>query len=78
MPVGKSCQQLSGESRLPQVKASATYTLLFERYDSHSVLLHTYTMSDEGIRPPARKLDEFEELVFEYTNRMGLGNEEVR
>jgi hypothetical protein len=35
-------------------------------------------MSDEGIRPPARKLDEFEELVYEYTSRMGLGNEEVR
>jgi hypothetical protein len=35
-------------------------------------------MSDEGIRAPARKLDEFEELVYEYTSRMGLGNEEVR
>lgn len=35
-------------------------------------------MSDEGIRRPARKLDEFEELVYEYTGRMGLGSEEVR
>lgn len=35
-------------------------------------------MSDRAIRPPARQLDEFEELVYEYTTRMGLGNEEVR
>ena len=41
-----------------------------------SFFLHS--MSDEGIRAPARKLDEFEELVYEYTSRMGLGNEEVR
>lgn len=36
-------------------------------------------MSDEGIRAPARKLDEFEELVYNYTSRMGmgLGNDEV-
>lgn len=41
-------------------------------------VLHTHIMSDEGIRPPARKLDEFEKLVYEYTSRMGLGNDEVR
>lgn len=35
-------------------------------------------MSEHAIRPPARKLSEFEELVYEYTTRMGLGNEEVR
>lgn len=34
-------------------------------------------MSEYTIGAPARKLDEFEELVYEYTNRMGLGNEEV-
>jgi hypothetical protein len=34
-------------------------------------------MSEAGIQRPARQLDEFEELVFEYTSRMGLGNEEV-
>lgn len=34
-------------------------------------------MSESGIQPPARQLDEFEELVFEYTSRMGLGNDEV-
>ncbi|KAJ5881669.1 uncharacterized protein N7529_000341 [Penicillium soppii] len=32
-------------------------------------------MSDHAIGAPARKLDEFEELVYEYTGRMGLGNE---
>ena len=41
-------------------------------------ILFVHSMSDEGIRAPARKLDEFEELVYEYTSRMGLGNEEVR
>lgn len=35
-------------------------------------------MSEFGIQPPARELDEFEQLVFEYTSRMGLGNEKVR
>jgi hypothetical protein len=34
-------------------------------------------MSDRSITAPARKLDEFEELVFEYTGRMGQGSEEV-
>lgn len=34
-------------------------------------------MSEAGIQRPARQLDDFEELVFEYTSRMGLGNEEV-
>jgi hypothetical protein len=34
-------------------------------------------MSEAGIQRPARQLDEFEELVYEYTSRMGLGNEEV-
>jgi acyl-coenzyme A thioesterase 13 len=34
-------------------------------------------MSDHAIGAPARKLDEFEELVYEYTGRMGLGNEGV-
>lgn len=34
-------------------------------------------MSEHAIGAPARKLDEFEELVYEYTTRMGLGNEEV-
>lgn len=34
-------------------------------------------MSEPGIQPPTRKLDEFEELVFEYTSRMGLGSEQV-
>ncbi|KAJ5243198.1 hypothetical protein PENSTE_c001G03079 [Penicillium steckii] len=33
-------------------------------------------MSEPGIQPPTRKLDEFEELVFEYTSRMGLGSEQ--
>ncbi|CAI7676850.1 unnamed protein product [Penicillium pancosmium] len=33
-------------------------------------------MSEAGIQRPARQLDEFEELVYEYTSRMGLGNEE--
>lgn len=42
------------------------------------VIFFIHSMSDEGIRAPARKLDEFEELVYEYTSRMGLGNEEVR
>ncbi|CAI7615814.1 unnamed protein product [Penicillium glandicola] len=32
-------------------------------------------MSDNAIIAPSRKLDEFEELVYEYTGRMGLGNE---
>lgn len=35
-------------------------------------------MSEHAIKPPARQMDEFEELVYEYTTRMGLGNEEVR
>ncbi|KAJ6154178.1 hypothetical protein N7485_012547 [Penicillium canescens] len=34
-------------------------------------------MSDHAIAAPSRKLDEFEELVFQYTGRMGHGNEEV-
>lgn len=34
-------------------------------------------MSEHAIRPPARQMDEFEELVYEYTTRMGLGNDEV-
>ncbi|KOS48335.1 hypothetical protein ACN38_g753 [Penicillium nordicum] len=32
-------------------------------------------MSGNAIGAPSRKLDEFEELVYEYTARMGLGNE---
>lgn len=43
-----------------------------------TIIFFIHVMSDEGIRAPARKLDEFEELVYEYTSRMGLGNEEVR
>lgn len=35
-------------------------------------------MPEHAIKPPARQLDEFEELVYEYTIRMGLGSEEVR
>jgi acyl-coenzyme A thioesterase 13 len=34
-------------------------------------------MSDHAIGSPSRKLDEFEELVYEYTSRMCLGNEGV-
>ena len=34
-------------------------------------------MSENGISPPSRQMDEFEEMVFEYTRRMGLNNEEV-
>ncbi|KAJ5192264.1 hypothetical protein N7449_008406 [Penicillium cf. viridicatum] len=34
-------------------------------------------MSGNAIIAPSRKLDEFEELVYEYTARMGLGNEGV-
>jgi hypothetical protein len=34
-------------------------------------------MSGNAISAPSRKLDEFEELVYEYTARMGLGNEGV-
>lgn len=34
-------------------------------------------MSGNAIGAPSRKLDEFEELVYEYTARMGLGNEAV-
>ena len=34
-------------------------------------------MSQNAIGAPARQLDEFEQLVYEYTARMGLGNEEV-
>ncbi|KAJ5805108.1 hypothetical protein N7474_010995 [Penicillium riverlandense] len=33
-------------------------------------------MSENGISPPSRQMDEFEEMVFEYTRRMGLNNEE--
>ncbi|KAJ5604646.1 hypothetical protein N7510_009800 [Penicillium lagena] len=33
-------------------------------------------MSEHGIRPPSRQMDEFEEMVFEYTQRMGLGSDE--
>lgn len=32
-------------------------------------------MSGNAIGAPSRKLDEFEELVYEYTARMGLGSE---
>ncbi|KAJ5133341.1 Thioesterase superfamily [Penicillium atrosanguineum] len=35
-------------------------------------------MSEHAIKAPARQMDEFEELVYEYTIRMGLGSEEVR
>jgi hypothetical protein len=34
-------------------------------------------MSDNAISAPSRKLDEFEQLVYEYTGRMGMGNEGV-
>lgn len=34
-------------------------------------------MSHNAISAPPRQLDEFEQLVYEYTARMGLGNEEV-
>jgi hypothetical protein len=33
--------------------------------------------ADNAISAPSRKLDEFEELVYEYTGRMGMGNEDV-
>ena len=42
-----------------------------------SFLITIHIMSDHAIAAPSRKLDEFEELVFQYTGRMGLGNEEV-
>ncbi|CAG8121669.1 unnamed protein product [Penicillium salamii] len=32
-------------------------------------------MSEYTLGAPSRKLEEFEELVYEYTTRMGLGNE---
>lgn len=35
-------------------------------------------MSEYSIKAPERQMDEFEELVYEYSGRMGLGNEEVR
>lgn len=34
-------------------------------------------MSEYTLGAPSRKLEEFEELVYEYTTRMGLGNEGV-
>jgi hypothetical protein len=34
-------------------------------------------MSDHALGSPSRQLDEFEQLVYEYTGRMGLGNEGV-
>jgi hypothetical protein len=42
-----------------------------------SFLITIHIMSDHAIAAPSRELDEFEELVFQYTGRMGLGNEEV-
>lgn len=34
-------------------------------------------MSEPGVSPPSRQMDEFEELVFEYTRRMGLVDNDV-
>lgn len=34
-------------------------------------------MSEYTLGAPSRKMDEFEELVYEYTSRMGLGDEGV-
>lgn len=34
-------------------------------------------MPEYAIGTPSRELDEFEKLVYEYTGRMGLGNEGV-
>jgi hypothetical protein len=34
-------------------------------------------MSDNAIGAPSRELDEFEQLVYEYAGRMGVGSEGV-
>ena len=56
----------------PRPRESASFSLAEENPQ-----IKSHTMSEHAIGAPARKLDDFEELVYEYTTRMGLGNEEV-
>lgn len=52
----------------------ALYTYLYAHEDNRYFIS---IMPNHAIGIPSRKLDEFEELVYEYTGRMGLGNEGV-